>query len=86
MMPMHGSLDRHFWITRAKAQTMGVNFSAAMRDGLLPQADFVKLISGCRTCATAGDCFSYLNESNAQAPAACSHTEVLRELALLQAK
>lgn len=87
-MGMHGDIDLHFWITRAMARKMGVNFSEAMHEGRLSQIGFTDLITRCRVCDKAQECLAYLSETDGpltRAPDGCCNEDALNALVSRQA-
>ncbi|MFC3059259.1 DUF6455 family protein [Paenirhodobacter populi] len=82
---VHG--DLYFWVTRGIARRAGVSIDAAMHDGRLPRATFLRMVERCQACPRAEDCLTYLayprgaDPSRAGKP--CQNALILAELRAL---
>lgn len=84
-MTMHdgrfGSFDRHFWLTRSVARTIGVNLSDAMQHKRLTADDYEQMVDRCRRCGHAHLCERWLAAHGAgRAEAAPPHCRIATEL------
>ncbi|WP_203595261.1 DUF6455 family protein [Salipiger sp. PrR002] len=57
---MLGDTARHFWMTRSVARVMGVNLSAALREGRLRAEEYEVMVAACRGCALVEQCEKWL--------------------------
>lgn len=55
-----GSTERHFWLTRSVARTMGLSMSAAMKEGRLSAQGYSEMIMKCRRCEFVDQCEQWL--------------------------
>lgn len=64
-----GDLRTHFWKTVAMGKTCGVDLQAAIREGILTEADYADAITRCRGCPEPESCRKWLLEHDrADAP------------------
>ncbi|WP_095588476.1 DUF6455 family protein [Actibacterium ureilyticum] len=78
-----GDLDRHFWLSRGMARTLGIRFSDVMRDGRLSTHEFTDLVNTCRGCAMSDRCVGWMARAEAvgePAPGFCEIRGILNRL------
>lgn len=82
---IHG--DLYFWVTRGIARRAGVGIDAAMHDGHLSRAAFLRMVERCRACPRAGECLAYLADPHGADPSRagtpCENAVILAELRAL---
>lgn len=83
MTEVLGDPERHFWITRSVARTMGLSLSEEMARGRLSDRDYAQMVTRCRGCARTQDCEEWLASCQTQArsaPPGCINAEALNAL------
>lgn len=78
-----GAIERHFWLTRSVARTLGVSLSEAMATGRLSARDYAAMVTSCRACTRREICEQWLasrQDRPSRAPAHCAHAETLDRL------
>ena len=88
--PMHmtiraqlGAIDRHFWLNRSVARTMGINFSEAMAEGKLDAQGYAELLTRCRAGGCDKECELWLACQKGRVDAApdhCVNADALNQL------
>ena len=74
-MEERGTLSRHFWLSRGMARAIGVDLTAARRDGRLDEDAQALLIARCSACGHGAECTHWLARHGAGAeapPAFCA--------------
>ncbi|WP_425043456.1 DUF6455 family protein [Primorskyibacter sp. S87] len=78
-----GEIERHFWLTRSVARTMGISLSEAMADGRLTEQGYAEMVTRCRAGGCHKQCELWLacqaNSSKA-APSHCMNESILNRL------
>lgn len=78
-----GPIDRHFWLNRSVARTMGVNFSEAIAQGRLDAPGYAALLTKCRAADCCEQCEIWLAQQSGpvdEAPEHCANREALNAL------
>ena len=78
-----GEIERHFWLTRSVARTLGVSLTRAMAEGRLTPAAYGEMISRCRAAGCDRLCEAWLARQTGAAkvaPGFCAHADLLNGL------
>ena len=59
-MTAPGDTDLHFWLTRSVGRSIGLNFTAAMKEGRLSPDGYRDLVHECRCCPHVESCQHWL--------------------------
>ncbi|MBV2359654.1 hypothetical protein KUH32_07705 [Thalassococcus sp. CAU 1522] len=83
MRPILGDAERHFWMTRSVAKTMGVSLGDAILSRQLAPETYAEMVTKCRTCALVEACEEWLSKGpgpQVTAPPGCCNATVLDQL------
>ncbi|MBE1284227.1 MAG: hypothetical protein GJ676_13025 [Rhodobacteraceae bacterium] len=78
-----GPIDRHFWLNRSVARSMGINFTEAIADGRLDAEGYAELLTRCRAGGCDRQCEHWLGCLHGQvddAPEHCANRDRLNAL------
>lgn len=78
-----GDINRHFWLLRGVARSMGIDLGTAMAGGKLSEADYAAMVTRCRAGGCGEACTAWLGcqQRIAEAPpAGCANAETLMRL------
>jgi len=79
-----GDIERHFWLTRSVARSIGVNLSDAMAENCLSPGDYTTMVTQCRAQGCFEACQRWLaSQTSAIAdgpPEYCANAEMFTEL------
>lgn len=77
-------IERHFWLTRSVARTIGLNLGEALASGRLTPEGYSIMIARCCKAGCSGRCSEWLGQqSGGQAdapPLYCAHVDQFRDL------
>lgn len=77
-------IERHFWLTRSVARTVGISLGEAMTTGRLSAKDYSRMVTNCREAGCASRCAEWLGgQRGGQAsapPPFCVHADQLKAL------
>ncbi len=76
-------VNRHFWLTRSMARTLGINLSEAVASGRLSTSEYADMVTQCGASACADKCAVWLAgqcSTPDAAPEFCAHVERLERL------
>ncbi|MCB1335187.1 MAG: hypothetical protein KDK26_16445 [Roseivivax sp.] len=83
---MLGDPERHFWLTRSVARTLGLNLSEAIASHRLSEGEYAEMVTRCRGCSNTADCEEWLScggTKDCTAPRSCRIAEMLARLRVL---
>ncbi len=84
MTEILGDIERHFWLTRSMARTVGVNLSEAMSAGIMAPDEYSRMVTRCRQADCAERCAEWLGQhtsgSVSDPPPFCAHASQLKAL------
>lgn len=78
-----GAVNRHFWLTRSMARTLGINLSRAVASGRLSSDDYAEMVAKCSASNCAHRCALWLacqTTTPDTAPDFCVHSERFKRL------
>lgn len=78
-----GDIERHFWLTRSVARTIGVSFTEVLAEKRLTEEGYAELITRCRAAGCTERCQLWLACQQGRAEAApefCTNAEALNRL------
>ena len=79
-----GAPERHFWLTRSMARTIGVSLSEAMAEERLSPQGYAELVTRCRQCPHVEACHQWLGSADAvnadHVPGHCLNATILNRL------
>ena len=79
-----GDIERHFWLTRSMARTVGVNLGEAIASGVISPDEYSRMVTRCRQSDCAKRCAQWLGENPAGLasgpPPFCAHAAQLKAL------
>ena len=78
-----GDIERHFWLTRSVARTIGVSFTEALAEKRLTEEDYAELVTRYRAVECTEPCQLWLACQQGRAEAApefCTNAEMLNSL------
>ena len=79
-----GAPERHFWLTRSMARTIGVSLSEAMAEERLSPQGYAELVTRCRQCPHVEACQQWLGSADAvnaeHVPGHCLNATILNRL------
>ncbi|MCU9839254.1 DUF6455 family protein [Ruegeria sp. WL0004] len=78
-----GDIERHFWLTRSVARSMGVSFTEAMVQGKVTENDYAEVVTRCRAADCSEKCQHWLATQNCSArtaPEFCVNADLLNRL------
>ncbi len=77
-------IERHFWLTRSMARTLGVSLSEAIATGVIAPDEYGRMVTRCRQSNCASRCAEWLGQQGAESPAGpptfCAHASQLKAL------
>jgi hypothetical protein len=80
-----GDIERHFWLTRSVARSIGVNLSEAMAENRLIPEDYTTMVTKCRAEGCHEACQRWLAAQTTAIvdgpPEYCANVELFRHLA-----
>ena len=83
-MDVLGEIEKHFWLTRSMARTVGVSLGDAMASGLLRPDAYSRMVTRCRTSNCAERCAQWLGQQSechaSEPPPFCAHVAELAAL------
>ncbi len=80
---MLGDVEKHFWLTRSVARSMGLSLSEEMQRGTLTPEGYSRMVTACRACPLTEACQKWLSDRRTLAttpPEGCANTKVLMGL------
>ncbi len=78
-----GEIEKHFWLTRSVAQSLGISLTEAMAEGKLTPADYAQMVTRCRGAICDERCQIWLAAQQGmaeKAPDFCANAQVLNDL------
>jgi len=84
MTEVLGDIERHFWLTRSMARTVGVNLSEAMSAGIMAPDEYSRMVTRCRQADCSERCAEWLGQHTSGSvsgpPPFCAHASQLKAL------
>lgn len=83
-MTVVSEIERHFWLTRSMARTVGVNLSEAIATGVIAPDEYGRMVNRCHQSNCASRCTEWLGQQGGGSPAGpppfCAHSAQLKAL------
>ena len=79
--PLLGDPFRHIWLTRKVAEGAGVDFDAALHEGLLSKHEHMQMVTKCRLAGCDGPCALHIHGPDRdKAPGFCANKDIFERL------
>ena len=80
---MLGQIEKHFWLTRSVARSMGISFTEVIAEGRLSAEGYAALVTRCRAAGCSKQCAIWLAKNRdiaTSAPEFCANADQLAAL------